>query len=112
LILTHLADCSFFCVSQISNSPRVVVHPRSTGHYHARDSVSDSALRAWANDSVGVYPRPYAALKPSYRQIPSVKDIRAVRGVKLVQEVLQGMRNCNNIFGNVMGTRTCFQICD
>jgi hypothetical protein len=88
------------------------VHPRSNGHNQARDSACDTALRAWANDSVGVYPRPYAALKPTYRKIPSVKDIRAVRGVKLVQEVLQGMRNCNNIFGKVMGTRTCFQICD
>lgn len=100
-------------MEKAEDAPRVLVHPRSRkkGSYAARFSDEES-LRVWANDSVGTYPLPFALLKPQYQRLPSVKSIRAVRGVRLVQEVLQGMRNCNNIFGKVMGTRTCFQICD
>lgn len=110
-------------MEKVGDAPRVIVHPRSSGRNSNRKGAVDSsspsvqreteeALRVWANDSVGLYPRPYAAVKRTYEAIPSVKSIRAVKGIRLVQEVLQGMRNCNNIFGKVMGDRTCFQICD
>jgi hypothetical protein len=48
--------------------------------------------------------------------VPSVKGIRGLVGVGagavLVEKVLQSMRNCENVFGESMGNRSCFQICD
>ena len=43
--------------------------------------------------------------------MPSVKHSK-VRGEKFVSDVLNGVRNCMNIFGPIRGNRTCFQICD
>lgn len=91
--------------------PRVVLHP-----INPKSSMPAAVLaeevKVWANDSVGVFKEPFSTLKRTYQRVPSVKDIRNVKGIELVQEVLQGMRNCNNIFGKPMGTRTCFQVCD
>lgn len=107
--LVHIRDQ----VKKVDN-PRVVLHPLSSTTASAAASAAsiEDGVKAWANDSVGMFKEPYSVLKHSYQRVPSVKDIRNVKGVELVQEVLQNMRNCNNIFGKPMGTRTCFQVCD
>jgi hypothetical protein len=68
----------------------------------------ERAVSVWANDSVGLFTQPYSTLILSYRRIPSVKTVRTD---PLAGEVLQGMRNCANIW-KALGNRTCFQICD
>ena len=100
-------------IAEYDDAPRIVLHsqPAAGGNLMSPQDTEQNLLR-WANDSVGIFSHSYSQLKPYYRRIPSVKDIRAARGIKLVQEVLQGMRNCNNIFDKPMGTRTCFQVCD
>jgi hypothetical protein len=68
----------------------------------------ERAVSIWANDSVGYFTQPYSTLIRSYKRIPSVKSVRTD---PLAGEVLQGMRNCANIW-KTLGNRTCFQICD
>ena len=63
----------------------------------------------WAEHSIGILQYSFAAEKISYGALPSIKPVRKARGV---QEVLQGMRNCKDVFGRLRGNRTCFQICD
>lgn len=106
--LMHIRDQ----VNQYKNEyARIVLHPTNSKSSSPLSAVEEE-VKTWANDSVGVFKQPYSALKHTYQKVPSVKDIRNVRGVELVQEVLQNMRNCNNIFGKPMGKRSCFQVCD
>jgi hypothetical protein len=98
----------------VKDVPRIVLHhrPSSRRQSNAEDEEHlQVALQVWANDSVGLFHQPYSQLVKSYRAIPSVKGIRS-SGAPLVDEVLQGMRNCANIFGPHKGNRTCFQVCD
>jgi hypothetical protein len=100
-------------MEKVGDAPRVVLQADDAAFADAvKRQVAEEELRVWANDSVGLFPRPYSVLKRTYKRVPSVKSIKAVKGIALVQEVLQNMRNCNNIFGKLMGTRSCFQICD
>ena len=100
-------------MERIKDQPRVVlmsdlpVYENTALRHRAEEE-----LRVWANDSVGLFPQSYSVLQPLYQQLPSVKGIRAVKDVQLVEEVLKNMRNCNNVFGKTMGSRTCFQVCD
>lgn len=100
-------------MEKVDDAPRVVLQGDDAIFANAAARrAAEEELRVWANDSVGLFPRPYSVLKKTYKRVPSVKSIKAVKGITLVQEVLQNMRNCNNIFGKLMGTRSCFQICD
>ena len=107
------------------HSPRIIIHPdvvvsgrrkvsKLSKAPEALQQAVGAQIRAWANDSVGIFPEPFSVLKVHYKPIPSVKTIRGVKGLgeKLVEEVLQGMRTCNDVFGPSKGNRTCFQICD
>lgn len=74
-----------------------------------------SLLARWANDSVGVYPQPYAATRQMYRTLPEVKPARQdgdERDQTIVNAIMMGMRLCKNIFHPPAGNRTCFQVCD
>ena len=87
------------------DAPRVIVHPNLQ-----IDDEKD--VIAWADDSVGLYNKPYAEVIKAYKPLPSVKDIRTMRGVDFIDDVMQNMRTCNNIFGRRPGSRTCFEVCD
>ncbi len=99
------------------DAPRIILQHISTarGQQHHRKENQQlqiaTAIEVWANDSVGLFHEPFSQLVKSYRAIPSVKGVRSNRA-PLVDEVLQGMRNCANIFGPHKGNRTCFQVCD
>ena len=93
-------------ILRVEDSPRVVVSQEGSVVQSDRDVLQ------WADDSVGLYRAPYSTLLPTYRVMPCLKDVRSVRGLALVGEVPQNMRHCNNIFGQKMGSRTCFQVCD
>mmetsp|Transcript_15449 Transcript_15449/g.31226 ORF Transcript_15449/g.31226 Transcript_15449/m.31226 type:complete len:361 (+) Transcript_15449:2-1084(+) len=100
-------------MDKVDASPRIIIQAEQRVRLEGEARrQSETELKTWADDSVGIFPRPYAHIYRQYHAIPSVKGIRAVRGIRLVQDVLQNMRNCKNIFGSVMGTRSCFQICD
>ena len=63
----------------------------------------------WAEDSVGHYPDRFDVELRRYAPLPKVKAIRDELGV---QEVLNGMRTCKDVFARLRGNRTCFQVCD
>jgi hypothetical protein len=72
-------------------------------------------LSKWANDSIGIYPQPYAATAQQYRLLPEVKPARhngAERDKRIVNDIMMGMRLCRNVFHPPAGNRTCFQVCD
>jgi len=109
------------------NSPRVVVHydsySFSTDVLDAQQQLrlrqaTEIDVQMWANDSVGLHPRPYAQQVQHYQRLPSVKTIRGmqqqqggVAGPELVERLISGMRTCNGIFGPLPGSRNCFKIC-
>eukprot|EP01035_Chromulina_nebulosa_P021819 gene21819-28237_t len=66
-------------------------------------------IAEWADSSYSQYHSTFRESRKSYHGLPSVKSIR---DEFMVNECLQGMRNCMNIFGPLRGNRTCFQICD
>jgi len=110
-------------LSQYATQPRVVLHPLSG---HSKDSKQAFSIDAgkhsdvvkelasqvieWASDSVGHFEGDYESVKESYLGIPSLRDVD--RNTAKVSDVLNGVRNCNDIFGRLKGNRTCFQICD
>lgn len=72
-------------------------------------------LKHWANNSIGIYPQPYSATIQQYRVLPEVKPARQdgdSRDKDIVNQIMQGMRLCRNIFHPPVGNRTCFQVCD
>eukprot|EP01034_Spumella_vulgaris_P027166 gene27166-33849_t len=95
-----------------SQYPRIVLHPLQKALQPAESVRSNSlspdsvvgaieqAVLLWAKDSVGVFSAPWSTLVRSYGRIPSVKT---VRGDSLSNEVLQGMRNCANIWKSLDG---------
>lgn len=96
-----------------SAAPRIVLHNRRITRSADAETMQKQLeldLKLWANDSVGYFSKPYSLLRPQYRKLPSVKDVS--RAEELVDEVLQGMRTCINIFGASRGNRSCFQVCD
>ena len=110
-------------LAQLKESPRVIVHYDS---YSFSTDVLDAQqqlqlrraveldVQVWANDSVGLHPRPYAEQVQHYQRLPSVKTIRGLQGLagsELVERLISGMRTCNGIFGPLPGSRNCFKIC-
>jgi len=91
-----------------SSAPRLVLHAKPNSVIE-NDVDANTRVTKWAKDSVGSYDLPYSQEIKRYGSISSVKDIRSENGV---DDVLQGVRNCMNIFGPLKGNRTCFQICD
>jgi len=81
-----------------AKSPRVILHASPSG---SADPATETRLKSWAGDSVGIF-EPFAVEQARYYQIPSLKDNRENRGV---DPVLQGMRNCEDIFGKLKGNR-------
>jgi len=92
-------------------SSRIVLHfrPVSDGKVRTNDTEVITRVQTWAQDSIGQFEEEYSAELKRYARIPSVKSIRKDASVN---DVLQGMRNCNDVFMRLRGNRTCFQICD
>jgi len=95
-------------ILQVDDAPRIVL----SQDYPLNKEVEEKSLIQWADDSVGLYTKPYSTLIHKYTYLPSVKTVRKVRNLEYVNEVMQNMRTCNNIFGQRQGSRTCFQVCD
>lgn len=96
-------------------APRIILHHSIISRRNALQPFTpeeEEQLKVWANDSIGLFPKPYSELILTYKAIPSVKGIRNIPDVKNTNEVLQGMRTCAFIFGPHRGNRTCFQVCD
>ena len=94
-------------------SPRVILHPNALARSPALEQQrqrEETELRQWADDSVGLFAAGFELVRQRYRQLPSLKTVRA-EPLPLVREVFNGMRLCNAIFDPPRGNRTCFQIC-
>jgi len=89
-----------------ASAPRIVLAAKSSTWQ--KNDIEQRTI-AWAKRSVGEYDAPYSVELKRYGQLGSVKAIRKGKGV---DDVLQGMRNCEKIFSPLKGNRTCFQICD
>mmetsp|Transcript_2904 Transcript_2904/g.2564 ORF Transcript_2904/g.2564 Transcript_2904/m.2564 type:complete len:91 (+) Transcript_2904:3-275(+) len=89
------------------NEPRIVLY--SSLKEISNKLEHNKLIAEWADSSYSQYRSSFAALRKSYFGLPSVKSIR---DEFMVNECLQGMRNCMNIFGPLRGNRTCFQTCD
>lgn len=89
-----------------ANAPRIVLHAKTESA--PVDPTTEMRLKVWSSDSVGTFD-PFEVEKRRYAQLPSLKDNR---DNSVVEKVLQGMRNCEHIFGKLKGNRTCFQICE
>lgn len=109
-------------LSKYASHPRVVLHPLSgysknskrafsidAGDQHIVRDLTAQVIK-WASDSVGYSEGDYDSTMKSYLQIPSLRNVD--RNTAKVSDVLDGVRNCNDIFGRLKGNRTCFQICD
>lgn len=99
----------------LDKAPRLVLHVNpneaSLSSSLPKESLDDTTNRviAWAKSSVGYYPLLFSQEILRYGRLPSIK---AIRSSPLASDILQGVRNCMNIFGPLKGNRTCFQICD
>ena len=96
-----------------SQSSRLVLHFRKASSSESRTPEQNSEdlrrVSQWAEDSVGEMQDGYEQEIKRYVPIPSVKSVRKEPSV---DDVLQGMRTCNDVFERLRGNRTCFQICD
>lgn len=101
-----------------NGNSRVVLHYQMTeadrntlvGQARAETAEEGTArVVKWAEDSVGHYPDRFDVELRRYAPLPKVKAIRDELGV---QEVLNGMRTCKDVFARLRGNRTCFQVCD
>jgi hypothetical protein len=90
---------------------RIVLHfrplPRDTKINSDAEDIQ--RMKTWSQDSVGQLEEDYSTELRRYARIPSVKSLRRDSSI---DDVLQGMRTCNDVFVRLRGNRTCFQICD
>ena len=118
-VLTEVRDA--ILALPADKSIRVIIHIRISEKERmfrgmsknlARESESTeiSRVQQWAKSSVGELQLPFATEQQRYGSISSVKSIRQEGST--VEDVLQGMRTCNDVFARLRGNRTCFQICD
>jgi hypothetical protein len=107
--IENLSDIKKRILALGTSAPRLVLHAKSS---NINDNEKNDMIRItkWAKDSICYYDQSsYLIESKRYISIPSVKEIRSDHGV---DDVLQGVRNCKDIFGALRGNRTCFQICD
>ncbi len=94
---------------RVSENKRREKHMSSSLMIKETEGDERKRISKWAKDSVGTLEGSYATEMQRYGNIPSVKNIRSETGVN---DVLQGMRTCNDVFQKLRGNRTCFQVCD
>jgi hypothetical protein len=91
--------------------PRVIIHSSVKNQKKEKEKELIEELTTWADDSIGLFSRPYETVRTTYKTIPSLKRIKTNRPLPMIREVMNGMRLCNDVFDPPRGNRSCFQIC-
>ena len=106
-------------LQQLKDYYRIILHPKPTRNRLRKKNAAmdvERTLLDWADHSIGDFGRDgYEALLAKYRPLPSLEE--ALEGLEEEDRsqadiVLQGVRNCRDIFGPPKGNSTCFQICE
>lgn len=97
-------------VTSQGDVPRIVLQGVNADSDASEQSDAKRRAVVWASDSVGWFEQPFSSEQLRYKFLPSVK--RLGRNVQHVSDILDGLRNCQNIFGSPKGNASCFQICE
>ena len=97
--------------SKHTKNPRIILHWKEKGRTNEN---IDLDVLTWANDSVGLFSRPFEKILPGYKELPNLKSLSKGSAISrnLAKKVTELLRLCSDVFGPHKGNGTCFAVCN